>query len=105
MGPAIGTTRRSRNIEAFFGAKEVDNHVNSDPGVARKETVEQNFMNFDAKGLRQLVFGLAAEIHQLPHPVYACIAKQLVFALRNAEQLLLMGFNGRMVMSGEGREA
>ncbi len=87
----IGITRGSRYIEAFIGAKEIDYHVDGDPGIARKKTVEENFMNFDAEGLRKLEFGLATEIHQFPHPVYGYIAERLVFALRNTEQFLPVG--------------
>ena len=71
-----------------------------------KETVEQNFMNFDAEGLRKLEFGPWPQKSINSHiPCMATSRSDLssLCATRNSSSQWV--FDGRMVVGGEGREA
>ena len=78
--------------------------MNGNPRVGGEEATEENFVDFEAKRLREPKVGPATEIHKFPHPVNSGIAESFVFALGHQKQLIPVRLDGRMVVSGEGGE-
>src|SRR5690606_15368364 len=76
--PPVLISCGTRNVKSQIDAEDVCDHMHGQPGIALKESLEQDAVDFRSVCLRQLDVGVSAEIHQFPEGVNGGVTEVLI---------------------------